>query len=451
MNILKSTLLVVIATASLSVLAEDVCKERLEAHIELINENELYLQKIGSDSKTIGSFEITKFQKSLTARYASLNALLKTYSDKELNCTPAILGKATAIHDFTRIGQSIIANTELRRITVSFTKHEAYKLTNFLNDYKKYTSNEMLTDVQNSINQENALLPYEQKFELSDKNYDPNLYATSDIAIKAATTTVAGAARVWGFISDHLKWRQGRLRDNAEIKKLVLSKLKPLDIIYEKRTFVLSNYTIPGHWGHNAIWMGTKAELILLGIWDKEFFRPFRAQVEAGNNIVEIRKEGLNFQSLDSFLNLDEFAITRMKGIDERISGVFEELATQIDKKYDFKFDARTTDVITCAELISFSYGDYKWPETKTLFQISLRPDDLAITSVQFNPQADFILYLKGSKNNGPVQNLSVDKWKALFDLRTPEEKAREKQIKKEKQERDRQEREAFNRLYGNG
>ncbi len=451
MKILKTSLLVVLASIGVNAFAEDVCKERLEAHIELMNEHELYLQKIGSESKTIGSFEITQFQKSLTARYASLNALLKTYNDKELNCQPAILGKATAIHDFTRIGQSIIANTELRRITVSFTKFEAYKLTNFIEDYKKYTSNEMIAEVQNSINQENALLPYEQKFNLSEKDYDPNLYATSDIAIKAATTTVAGAAKVWGFISDHLKWRQGRLRDNAEVKALVLSKLRPLDIIYEKRTFVLSNYTIPGHWGHNAIWMGTKAELILAGLWDKEFFKPFRAQVEAGNNIVEIRKEGLNFQSLDNFLNLDEFAITRMKGIDQRASGVFEELFAQIDKKYDFKFDARTTDVITCAELISFSYGDYKWPETKTLFQVSLRPDDLAITSVQANPQAEFILYLKGAKKNGPFQNLTQDQWKALFDLQTPEQKAHAKKMKREQQNREREEREAFNRLYGHG
>ena len=63
MNILKTSLLVVLASIGVNAFAEDVCKERLEAHIELINENELYLQKIGSESKTIGSIEITKFQK----------------------------------------------------------------------------------------------------------------------------------------------------------------------------------------------------------------------------------------------------------------------------------------------------------------------------------------------------------------------------------------------------
>lgn len=451
MHFFKTLILVFLASIGLNAFAEDACKEKLEAHIELVNENELYLEKIGTESKTIGSFEIIRFQKSLTARYASLNALLKLYSDEAANCWPAILGKAAAIHDFTRIGQSVIANNDLRRITISFTKYPKYNLVNFIDDYKKFTSKEMINSVQAQIDMTVGPLPYEQKFQLPNKDYDPNLYAISDIAINAATSTVAGTAKIWGFVSDHLQWRQGRLKNKSEARSLALKNLSPLDLIYEKRSFVLSNYTIPGYWGHVGIWLGTKAELMLLGIWDKEFFAPFRAQVEAGNNIVEIRKQGLNFQSLDSFLNLDEFAITRMNGVDLRVAQIIEELSLQVDKKYDFKFDARTADVITCTELISFSYGDFKWHETKTLFQISLRPDDIAVTTLGANPQAEFILYLKGSKKNGPVQNLPSDKWKVLFSLETAEEKAEAKRLKKEKQNRERLEREAFDRLYGHG
>ena len=85
-----------------------------------------------------------------------------------------------------------------------------------------------------------------------------------------------------------------------------------------------------------AIWLGTKEELIALGIWDEEYFQPMRAFVEKGMNILEIRKEGLNFQSLSTFINLDEIAVTRVSDVHNRAAEVYKELSLQIDKKYGF-------------------------------------------------------------------------------------------------------------------
>ena len=205
------------------------------------------------------------------------------------------------------------------------------------------------------------------------------------------------------------------MKDNKEVKALLLSKLKPLDLVYEKRTFVLSNYTIPGHFGHVGIWLGTKEELIALNIWDQEYFKPFRAQVEAGKNIVEIRKQGINYQSLDSFINLDEMAVTRVKNILDNAEYVFSNLSEQLNKQYDFKFDARSADKLTCTELIAFSYGDIQWHETKTLFQVSLRPDDMALTTLGENASSEFVLFLKGNKDKTTFQNLGYQDWSNLF------------------------------------
>ena len=153
---------------------------------------------------------------------------------------------------------------------------------------------------------------------------------------------------------------------------------------------------------------------------------------------MEIRKPGLGFQSLDTFINLDEIAVTRVLGVADRAANVFQDLMAQAGKAYDFKFDARTADKITCAELITFSYGDIKWHETKTLFQISLRPDDLALLSVTNPEQSEFVLYLKGNKRGGDFQNLDKDEWTKLFKLKkelTPEELEEEARLAREKEE----------------
>ena len=104
-----------------------------------------------------------------------------------------------------------------------------------------------------------------------------------------------------------------------------------------------------------------------------------------------------------------------VKNITDNAESVFTELANQFKKKYDFKFDARSADKITCAELITFSYGDIKWPETKTLFQISISPDDMAKSTLDKDPSSEFVLYLKGNKDKKSFQNLGFEDWSNLY------------------------------------
>lgn len=432
-----------------SVIPDSVCEDMVVSHMEALEQSESYISSLKIKGDAITAFDITQLQKNLTARFGSLKGLLELYKNKDLNCNPKVLAPAIAVYDLSRMGQSIFADTELRRIVLGFSKYSRYRLTDLLAYYKKYTHGETIAEIQQEIARLEVKLPDGMILDPNHRDYDPNLYKLSDAAIKGSTSLVAGAARVWGFISDQLKWRSGRLNQKTEAIALVREKLKPLDLMFETRKFTLSNFTIPGHWGHVAVWLGTKEELIAMGIWDKEFFRPFRPFVEAGLSIVEIRKEGLNFQSVETFMNLDEFAITRIEGIESRALTVYEELSEQIDKKYDFKFDAHSADRITCAELIAFSYGDINWPQTKTLFQYSLRPDDLAVLTLDKTSQAKFVMYLKGTKDK-ELLNMSEKEWRKLFDVEkhlTAEERAEreaEKQAIRERAEEERRYREMY-------
>lgn len=407
--------------------------------MEIVTSSDDYFKSLRDHSETISSYEIIQLQKTLTKRYSSLLNFQSYYIGAMARCKPLALSNAVSIYDFSTIRELLISDTNLRRVVKGLTKFDGFQLEDFFNDYKKYNSNEFISGVLNEVASDEVDLPQNVKsIHLYQKQYDPNMYRISDKAIQGTTAVVAGVARLWGFISDHMKWRQGRLNNNEEAKSLLRSKLRPFDLIYEKRTFVLSNYTIPGHWGHVGVWLGTKEELIELGVWDQEYFAFLRKQVEAGNQIMEIRKPGLGFQSLDTFINLDEIAVTRVLGVADRAPTVFQDLIAQAGKAYDFKFDARTADKITCAELITFSYGDIKWHETKTLFQLSLRPDDLALLSVTNPEQSEFVLYLKGNKRGGTFQNLDKDEWTKLFKLKkelTPEELEEAARLAREKEE----------------
>lgn len=442
MKTLIFTLLVSALGMSSTLRAEGTfCEEKLREHVELMQTSEAYFKEVADHGSSVSSFEITQIQKLLTKRYKSLKDYMQNFEGEIPACAPRVLSTAVAIYDFSLVRESLIDNKDLRRVVKGFIKFPKYGLTYYIEDYKFYTLNGVISTTLDELSSIGVMLPDGMNIHTYQKDYDPNIYALSDKAIQGTTSIVAGVARIWGFISDHMKWRSGRLNKNEEAKSIIQSKLKPLDLVFEKRTFVLSNYTIPGHWGHVGIWLGTKEELIELGVWDQEYFAQFRAQVESGKHIVEIRKEGLGYQSIDTFLNLDEIAVTRINGIESRAKAIFSELNDQIGKRYDFKFDARTADKITCAELIAFSYGDIDWHETKTLFQISLRPDDLALLSVTDQASSEFILYFKGNKKGGGFESYDYEAWKSLFKIekeKTQEELEAERKLAKEKEEQKR-------------
>lgn len=396
----------------------ETCELALTNHVEIVDKSEQFIASLVSKkSIDISAYEITMLQKIITNRFLHLIKIVNMYGDTETqtSCQPRLLGNAIAIYDFTQLGSRALKDSKLRRIILNFTNFPKYRLSKFKELYDHYTSSLVIDDLLIRLNEEKISLPEAMAINSSYSMRSGSFYALSDVAITGTTSIVSGATRVWGFISDQLKWRDGRLNKNIFALELVRGQLRPLDLIYEKRTFTLSNYTIPGHWGHVAVWLGTKEELIELGIWDKEYFAPFRSMVEEGKNIVELRKQGINYQGLSDFMNLDEIAVTRITDALNNAESIIKELTEQIDKKYDFTFNAQTSDKLTCAEFIAFSYGDIHWPETKALFQISVKPDDLAMLTLYKNSPSEFVLYLKGNKEEGSFDELDFNDWKKIF------------------------------------
>ena len=211
-----------------------------------------------------------------------------------------------------------------------------------------------------------------------------------------------GISAGFGAIVGPIEWREGRLHKNDTAREELLKKLKPLDLLLEKKSFKLTDYTIPGHWGHIGVWLGNEDQLREIGMWEHPIIKPFQEKIKEGYSIYEVRRWGLVWDKLDNWMNLDALAVIRHKQVgnykEVEYSKVFSELFSQIGKKYDYSFDAMTAATITCTEIISLSYGPIKWPTTKVVGRHTLQPDNIAALTLFKDSPIDLVAYLKGTK-----------------------------------------------------
>jgi uncharacterized protein YycO len=200
--------------------------------------------------------------------------------------------------------------------------------------------------------------------------------------------------------------RKGKLFNHPEVREDLAKVLEAGDILLEKTPFRLTDALIPGHWGHAAIWVGTEEELEELGIWGHPLVRPYQSQIRRGHNIVEALRSGVQFSSLERFLNVDDLAVLRGAEINdgEKAQHILRAFR-QVGKPYDFNFDVETTDRIVCSELVYIVYTKVSWPTEKTLGRSTISPDHVARKALNNGPFRLVTLYHDGVRQAGQLAN----------------------------------------------
>jgi len=176
--------------------------------------------------------------------------------------------------------------------------------------------------------------------------------------------------------------RKGKLYDDKEALRTIKAQLQPLDILLEKTPFRLTDKLIPGHFGHVAIWTGTKAELIDAGVWEELVVQQYADNIDSEHQIIEALRSGVQLSRLEDFMNVDDLAVlrpvfddgTRQEDAREALLMAFR----QVGKRYDFNFDVNTTDKIVCSELAYVSFPAFDWPTEAVLGRHSISPDNVA-------------------------------------------------------------------------
>lgn len=188
-----------------------------------------------------------------------------------------------------------------------------------------------------------------------------------------------------GNMAGSVKFRKGTMWEDQALQSDIEAMLKPMDIITEKTPFILTDKLIPGHFGHNAIWLGTPAQLMEMGIWDTDYMKPFQNDIIQGFNIIETDRKGTHLKKLSDWMNIDEIAVIRRetKMTASQVNEFYAVLMAQHGKTYDFNFDVETTDRLVCSELLYQSYGEVVWPTESYLGRYTISPDNVASIIVQ--------------------------------------------------------------------
>jgi len=224
--------------------------------------------------------------------------------------------------------------------------------------------------------------------------------ALSDRVLQVKEETLHEISKLFGNSAGLVQWRQGKLRSLTSRERRMLSgKMKPLDILLEKTPFRLTDHMIPGHWGHVAIWTGTREELIELGVWDQlpEMYQhakghrnyrgpSFQSSVESGQYIIEALRPGVQINTLEHFLNIDDLGVIRPIDLTRELKQKYLLLAfKQIGKDYDFNFDVESDREIVCSELAYVVYGDdhWQWPTDNAMNRYTISPDHVGSRAME--------------------------------------------------------------------
>ena len=206
-------------------------------------------------------------------------------------------------------------------------------------------------------------------------------------------------SEAFGNAIGSVEMRKGKLWQREDVLRHLHRVLRPLDLLLEKTPFRLTDYFIPGHFGHVAIWMGKAKEIRRLGVWKDEAMREERLQacrplIEEGRGVLEALRPGVELNALRVFANVDDLAVlrpTRMKRKEKRESLIrgFH----QVGKEYDFNFDVETTGTIVCSELPYHVYPGVEWTTEEQLGRFTISPDNVALEALGGNADFELIAF----------------------------------------------------------
>ncbi len=165
---------------------------------------------------------------------------------------------------------------------------------------------------------------------------------------------------------------QGRRLIGDDQLAAMKSKLRPGDVLVERRNWYLSNIGLPGFWPHAALFTGSQEDIRAAFDADADVRARFgtfseylahrhpdawRALGERDpggypHSVVEAVSEGVVAASLEHSCGADYVAALRPRLDPPEIAFAIDRALGWFGRPYDFNFDFATDDAIVCSELV---------------------------------------------------------------------------------------------------
>ena len=205
--------------------------------------------------------------------------------------------------------------------------------------------------------------------------------------------------------------RGGAALITPELLEALQPRLRPGDIVIERRNWYLSNAFLPGYWPHSALYVGTAAELRAMGLeTDPRVAKHLEAfaRPDASGHVpafIEAISEGVVFTTLEhSIGEADSVAVLRPQLTFEQKKEVIARAFSHAGKPYDFDFDFFSADKLVCTEVVYRAFGSYiDFPLVEVLGRKTLPALEIVRhwSSAAGAPQLEFVAFLDGSEITG--------------------------------------------------
>jgi len=268
---------------------------------------------------------------------------------------------------------------------ISYYKANKSKYENDTNSYYLY----LKTLVEDSPSYQIGFEESFFLFDLFDSIYDAIADSAGDLFSSFFNTVSENIGNTAGLVET----REGYLYNDEQVAIIVRDNLLPGDILVERTPFRLTDKLIPGYWGHIAVYIGSQNDLEEMGIWDDlnvtynpDTNRTYQDDVIDDKLIVEALRDGVQLNSVEHFLNVDDLAILHdaNETLESRTLRIKRVIA-QLGKEYDFEYDIEDNSKIVCSELVYITSLDIEWDTGSTIGINTISPDNVAIVSTQEN------------------------------------------------------------------
>ncbi|HAZ13523.1 MAG: hypothetical protein A2X86_13410 [Bdellovibrionales bacterium GWA2_49_15] len=262
---------------------------------------------------------------------------------------------------------------------------------------------------------------YGKRFSLNTKHIWAKYFSgqknVRDFFRYVADKFVFNVVYAFGRSIGQIQWRKGKLFDRKDYETKMLGRLKPMDVFFDKSRYKVTGRIIPGFWNHNAVWVGTEAELKALGIWEHPLVKPHQEKIRQGRSILEALGMGTVLNTLAHFMNVDDLAIARKENMtDAEIAQKLLLVFAQYGKKYDFNFNTNSESDIICSEVVLIGYPEVPFKQSKLLGKWSTTPSDLGLQTL---PGGTFVLHTLYNEGKEIETHLEWHMEKLIRDKKT--------------------------------
>jgi hypothetical protein len=325
-------------------------------------------------------------------------------------------GESKTINDLIKINKYTVDIGESLKFTqqINLVRAISNDLKEILNEDQNNTTSLIDTIINN---------PTSIKMAQGKINFTISHFFLVDAVVNVYDKVTGWLSKIFGNLAGSIRTRNGYLYNNSLLSQSLRKQLRPMDILLEKSPFTLTDKFIPGHYGHVAVYLGTKEQLIEIGMWNHPDILPYQEDISNGKIILEAVRTGVHLNSLEEFLNIDEFTLMRKEDALTNPSLLIEQVTRgmdQIGKAYDFNFDITTLDKIVCSELVYIVFGNTNWPTKYRMGRASITPDDVAEILFQKNTKYHVKNFLV-SKSEDKIESVGIDYIadELEFELRT--------------------------------